>query len=435
MNTRTLQQLIVSSKTRFLNKELHDRDFSLSFVNGKASVLCGARRSGKTTYIRKFIQKLIVDGVNPDRICYLHFFDDVFKDDDVRVSQIVDAYYGLYPQYFNSDNIYFILDEVEMLKSWGAGLSALLDEHSVKVLITGSSGKMLSHDIATELRGRDLQYSFYPLSFNEFLNFNNIDLTITGPVLSKKDDSLLRKGFSLFLERGSFPEVAVIDDSELREKILSSYFDVMYSRDIMERYEVGKAAPLRAFMRRIFRTSGQPQMMGKIENTMKSSGYPLSRPTITEYLEMMKDAAIISEVPIFATERKASMYPKKYYAVDHAFASIFTPFSPVTGVKIEHTVHAKLLRDGKKIFYYRSKDDYEADFLLADEDMNPLAVYQVTDDFNVSRDREIRGVQACMEELGLKEGYILVSEGYEDIKAGNAVIHVRPVREFLIGLA
>ncbi len=39
-----------------------------------------------------------------------------------------------------------------------------------------------------------------------------------------------------------------------------------------------------------------------------------------------------------------------------------------------------------------------------------------------------------MEESGLKEGYILVSEGYEDIKAGNALIHVRPALEFLIGL-
>lgn len=39
-----------------------------------------------------------------------------------------------------------------------------------------------------------------------------------------------------------------------------------------------------------------------------------------------------------------------------------------------------------------------------------------------------------MEELGLKEGYILVSEEYEGIKAENAVILVRPVHVFLIGL-
>ena len=65
MNIRTLQQLIVSSKDRFLERQYQDREFSFDFVKGKASVICGARRSGKTTYIRKFIQKLVADGVNP----------------------------------------------------------------------------------------------------------------------------------------------------------------------------------------------------------------------------------------------------------------------------------------------------------------------------------------------------------------------------------
>ena len=423
MNIRTLQQLIVSSKDRFLERQYQDREFSFDFVKGKASVICGARRSGKTTYIRKFIQKLVADGVNPEKICYLQFFDDLFDSDDVKVSQIADAYYSLYPQYFNSEDVYFIFDEVEMLKSWGAGLSALIDEHPAHVLITGSSGRMLSHDIGTELRGRDLQYMFFPLSLKEFMKFNGFELTLNGSVLSKSDDALLRKGFSLFLERGSFPEVAVIEDTELRNKILSSYFDAMYSRDIIERYEVGKAASLRAFMRRMFRTSGQPQMMGRIENAMKSSGYPLSRPTIAEYIAMMENASIISEVPIYANEKQINL-----------FAAVFSQFSPLTGVRIEHAVHAKLLREEKRIFYYRSNDDYETDFLLADDDMNPIAAYQVTDDFEASREREIRGISACIEELGLKEGFILASEGYEDIKTGDAVIHVRPVHEFLVGL-
>ena len=66
--------------------------------------------------------------------------------------------------------------------------------------------------------------------------------------------------------------------------------------------------------------------------------------------------------------------------------------------------------------------------------MNPIAAFQVTDDFEASREREIRGISACIEELGLKEGFILASEGYEDIKTGDAVIHVRPVHEFLVGL-
>ena len=434
MDIRTLQQLIVSSKASFMDEKIRDRDFTFSFLRNKATAICGARRTGKTMAIRRFIQKLVEEGHDPRKICYLHLFNDVFKDENLKVSQIADAYYSLYPEFFDSDDVYFILDEVEMLQSWGAGLCGLMDNHPVKVLITGSSGKMLSHEMGTELRGRDLQYSFHPLSFREFLAFNDISIASQGNVISKKDETVVRKGFSLFLERGSFPELATIDDADMRRRILSSYFDVMYSRDIMERYEVGKSASLRAFMRRMFRTSGQPQMPSRIENTMKSMGYPLSRPTINEYMEMMVNAAIISEVTIFAPQNQVNFFPKKYYVVDHAFAANFTPYSPMTGVRIEHVVHAHLLRKGGRIFYYRSRDDYETDFLHTDDDLNPIGIYQVTDDFTQSREREIRGMTACMEELGLKEGYILVSEGHEDIPAKGRDIHVRPVHEFLLGL-
>ncbi len=185
-------------------------------------------------------------------------------------------------------------------------------------------------------------------------------------------------------------------------------------------------------MRRVFRTSGKPQMSGRIENTMKSLGYPLSRPTIQDYLNMMKNAAIISEVPIYGTGKKAEYFPKKYYAVDHAFSAIFTPYSTMIGVKAEHVVHAKLLRLDKNIFYYRSKEDYETDFLVADEDLVPIMLIQVTDDLEISREWEIRGLLSAMKELDLNEGFILTYDDYEDISIDDYRIYVRPVYEFLL---
>ena len=161
-------------------------------------------------------------------------------------------------------------------------------------------------------------------------------------------------------------------------------------------------------------------------------GMTAEKDNIQDYLDMMMNAAIISEVPIYGTEKKAEYFPKKYYAVDHAFSAIFTPYSAMTGVRAEHAVHAKLLRLGKEIFYYRSKDDYETDFLVADEDLVPLLLVQVTDDFEVSREREIRGPLATMKELQMNEGYILSRDSYEDLSIDGCTIYVRPVYEFLL---
>ncbi len=218
----------------------------------------------------------------------------------------------------------------------------------------------------------------------------------------------------------------------MRTKIFSSYFDAMYSRDIMERFEVGKGSLLRTFMRRMLKTSGQPVVISKIMNNLKSSGYNISRPTIIEYLNMMKSAAILSEVQILKEEKNSDLYPKKYYAVDFALSSSFTPYSEMTGVKAEHIVYSSLLRRGLPIFYYRTKDDYETDFIVTNEDLSPLQLIQVSINLKESRDREIRGLLKTMEELNHSEGYILTLEDYEDISIGDLRIYIRPIWMFLL---
>ena len=65
----------------------------------------------------------------------------MFSEEYVTVSQIADAYFSMYPELYHDSNVYFILDEIEMLHSWGSGISGLLDSHPANVLITGSQWK------------------------------------------------------------------------------------------------------------------------------------------------------------------------------------------------------------------------------------------------------------------------------------------------------
>ncbi len=160
MNKHTLQQLILSGSERYSDPAIIDRKLSISFMRDKATVITGARRIGKTSAIRAYLRNLVKGGVEEKRICYLHLFDDMFADENVTVSEIVDAYYSLYPELYKDEDVYFVFDEIEMLKSWGAGIAGLIDTHHPKILITGSSGKMLSEDMGTELRGRALVYPY-----------------------------------------------------------------------------------------------------------------------------------------------------------------------------------------------------------------------------------------------------------------------------------
>ena len=431
MEISQLKQKILDDAKLIFKDSLIERNFSISFIPNKTNVITGARRCGKTSEMRLIARKFIESGIDKRKICYMTFFEDSFIDSAVTVSQIEKAYYELYPEYYRDNEVVFLFDEIQVLKNWGAGITSLMERHPVKVILTGSSARYLSFDIATELRGRAISDQFFPLSFHEFMLFNNVSINLKDEYPSE-EEAVIRNMFSLFLERGSYPELATFDDAVLRNKILSSYFDLMFSRDLIERFEIGKPSELRTLIRRILKTSSTPQSLKRIEHSLNSSGYRISSPTISSYISMMEDAAIISSVPRFGNEKVQKSNPTKYYAVDFALVKFLNEFSEMKGIKEEIMVHSHLLRKNRKIFYYRTDNGYEVDFVISDDDLAPLSLIQVTDAFSESREREIRGMLGAMKELDMNEGYILTSEVMEEISEDGKIIHVLPIWKFLL---
>ena len=431
MEISQLKQKIIDDALLIFKDNLIERDCSVSFLPNKATVITGARRIGKTSLLRLLARKYIESGIEKTKICYLTFFEDTFVDEEVTVSQIEKAFFELYPEYYNDSEVVFLFDEVQVLKNWGAGITSLMDRHPARVILTGSSARYLSFDIATELRGRAIPEHFYPLSFHEFMLFNNKKLK-RKEVYSSEEEAIIKNMFYLYIERGSYPELATINDKTLRGKILASYFDFMFSRDLIERFEIEKASTLKQLMRRVIKTSSSPQTLKRLEHYLLSIGQKLTSPTISSYLTMMEEAAIITAVPRYGNEKIQKANPVKYYAVDHALVKHLNEFSQMKGVSEKMIVFSHIQRLEKKIFYYRTKNDYEVDFLISDEDLIPLSLIQVTDDFAVSKEREIRGMQKAMAELSLNEGYILTTEHSEEISFEGRNIHVLPIWKFIL---
>ena len=103
---------------------------------------------------------------------------------------------------------------------------------------------------------------------------------------------------------------------------------------------------------------------------------------------------------------------------DHQMAILFREFSSSSGIILEHIIHSSLQRYSK----LNSGKGYETDFILSDEDSVPHYLIQVTDDWSVSREREIRGIAAAIEETGLANGLIITMDNEEIIeteKMGN----------------
>ncbi len=431
MNIEEMREKILSDRELVTSHDYFERDFSIREVRGMATCIVGGRRTGKTSYLKHYAGKLIENGLEKEKVCYLSFFTS--DDTNFPFSLISDAYFSLYPDY-KSEEVYFFLDEIETIPSWGGGVSYMMERYPLcHVFITGSSAEYLSLEIPTELRGRALSWKFYPLSFREFLSFNGVTYNTEDRTFSSSDKALLTHWFKEYMERSSYPVLYANTDKEIRKLTLSSYFDTVFSRDLIERYDVSRGTLMKSLLKRMVKNSGSPYTIRKLMAVMKSTGYSTSIELISSYLDMMVTSSFMIPVPIYGTEKQMERNDKKMYVIDHQMAVLFREFDKGTGIILEHIVLMELKRrTDLNIAYYRSKNDEECDFILYDDDRTPVLLVQVTDDYDESKEREIRGLVSAMKETGLSEGYIVTACSSEIICVDNREITVIPAWKFVL---
>lgn len=103
-----ISQLIDDFHERSL-PELVTRNKEFSEVTGKADVVIGMRRSGKTWFCYQKIKELIASGIRKEEILYLNFEDDRLLEFSVHhFQEILDVYFGKYPDHRNG-RCYFSL--------------------------------------------------------------------------------------------------------------------------------------------------------------------------------------------------------------------------------------------------------------------------------------------------------------------------------------
>ena len=147
---------------------------------------------------------------------------------------------------------------------------------------------------------------------------------------------------------------------------------------------------------------------------------------------------------LFPLERhssKATMRMKSYkkaYVVDNGFVTAkAVQHSPDTGKLMENLVFAELVKRGYKpgheLFYYKSKNDREVDFVLKKG-------YQVTELLQVCYDltgpdveqREVKALLEAGKELGVSNLVILTWNEEREITKDGLTIQVRPLWKWLL---
>lgn len=403
-------------------------------VPGKATVYIGVRRSGKSTYMFQVIQRLIESGVRRENILYINFFDDRLHNlRQEGMGLITDAYYLLFPEKKNTEKVYCFFDEIQSISGWEPYVDRLMRTEKCEVYLTGSSARMLSKEIATQMRGRALSWEMFPFSFSEFLDYKRIESN--GPMSTKKQ-LLVRKAFDEYWETGGFPEAAGLERN-MRIRVHQEYFHTILFRDLIERHDISHPKALTDLALWLVDNTASHYSINSLTGYLKSLGHKITKSAVSDYLEWFEDAYFLFTVRIFdASLARSNTNPKKIYCVDHAVInSVSSGILVNSGHLLENLVFTALRRLYYEIYYYKTKTGREVDFIIPMRNREHKLV-QVCESLaeTHTRKREVEALSEAIKELGLKKGIIVTMSEGSLINTSYGTIEVVPIWSFLLNL-
>lgn len=412
-----------------------NRNVRINMAENTVSTIIGARRTGKSYRAMQSALELIEAGVLPSlhHVCFIDFDNAILASAAATdLILIQKTFLKLRPSFDLKTPILFILDEIQKIAGWENYVVDLSRNPHWKVIVTGSSSKMLGSGIATELRGKALPTEMYPLSFGEFIRFKGAHR----PIGSTAGDADAMRLFDEYLHWGGYPAVAIAEE-RVKEPLLREYFDTMTMRDIIQRHNISNPQACMHTLKTLLALISKPSTIKSLHEHVRAAGYLVSWETVKEYLGWGEEALAFFTVPIFCTslkERERNYH--KIYAIDWAMANCNNPvWDGSLSRAFENIIYLHLRRSWSRINYYLTRSHrQEIDFLAVDNHGIPQLAVQSCIDISEpeTREREIAPLIAAGKFFSLKDCLIITRNKEETICRDGVTIRVLPAWRWLL---
>lgn len=351
----------LKNRDLYLNKLLAFQDTE------PVKVITGIRRCGKSSLMKLMIQHLRNSGVADEQIIFMNFESMEYKNMDST-----SLYNHIKDKVIKGKTMYLFFDEVQKVPQWQDAINSFRVDFQSDIYITGSNAYLLSSEFSTYLAGRYVEIKMLPLSFVEFIDFNNYTIkdykSPTGELRKRIYDSNgeiydIEELFEAYLKFGGMPGIA--DVGLVQDKVLT-LLDGIYStivvRDILEREkrrgqkQITDSDLLRKIIMFLADNIGNNTSITSIGNTLVNEGLldggvRKSKPavrTVQSYVGALLESYVFYEIKRFDIKGKDYLRTLgKYYIVDSGLRNYLLGFRDVDrGHVIENIVYFELLRRG-----------------------------------------------------------------------------------------
>lgn len=335
-----------------------------------ATVLRGPRRVGKTVLLRQLMENLLAEGVDAARILYVPF------DDIPSLRGVTDPILAI-ARWFETSSLglsfnesaragriaYILLDEVQNLDNWAPQVKQLVDNHDVRMLVTGSSSLRIEAG-RDSLAGRITTVDLGPLLLREIagLRFGHdeqpywadnglervatIDFWRDGIEHGRQAGEIRDQAFRAFSDRGAYPIAQERPDVPWPE--MADYLnETIIQRAIQHDLRMGPRGQARdeklleeAF-RLCCRYAGQaPGQAAFVPEIQQAYAGDIGWNRIVSYLRFLDGTLLIRLIPPLELRLKRQKSPPKICLSDHALRASWlqeiVPLDPAQLVVYPH---------------------------------------------------------------------------------------------------
>ena len=349
-------------------------------------ILCGIRRSGKSTILKSYKKELFSLGVK-NRNIVERLYTSMEFEEDFDSAKMYAELKEFISKADTNQKVYLLLDEVQEVQGWEKCVNSLFESENVDIYVTGSNSKLLSSEISTYLTGRFVQIPVYTLSFVEFIEFRKF-------YYPKKTEPPLESYFEQYLRCGGFPFIAKTNHTqEENYQIIDGIFSTVVTRDISKRHNISNLEMFNRAVRFILENLGKNFSAKTIFDFFKSRHRSVAIETIYNYLAWLEEAFIIYRCNRYAIQGKEVLKTQeKYYLSDIGFKYSQLGYEPKAIASVlENIVYLELRRRGFAV-YIGKYGNKEIDFVAVKQEQRMYA--QVCRTVPENSDRELDNLKA-----------------------------------------
>jgi len=377
-------------------------------------VITGIRRCGKSTLLKLFAEYLLSSGIADSNIIQMNFEDMQY--DKLTYSELNNVISNKLKT--TNGKVYILFDEIQKIDKWELAVNSLRLNDRTDIYITGSNAYLLSSQLATYLSGRYVEIKMHPLSFKEFLDFNNFENNITN-----------EQKFNLFLKFGGMPGLRVFNfDEQMIYQALEGIFSTVLTRDIIEQAEVKHNALLKKIIMFLADNIGNSTSISKIKNTLVSDNSVskgVKQELIDNYILLLENAFVFYGIKRYDIKGKEYLKTQgKYYISDIGLRNYLLGFRNMDrGHVLENIIFLELLKQGYNIAIGKT-NVIEVDFIATKQDEKKYIQVCETLKDETTRQRELNSLKSIKdnyEKIVLTMDNIFTGMDDEGIKIINII--------------